>query len=368
MHHLCICIAVTAVTFCAVLGILSRHGYAVQLCTCVYIISLTLTQLLMAELSSKPFLYRYPAYVTVLHFLSCWIFSVAYWAAVGDLSKCHPRSLGHGRRFIVEVLPITITLPIAVACNNVALLYIAAGLNSVISALTPVTTALLSMAFGHTITRVAWCGLFIALAGAVLISLGEAKAGLQVNHTLLQGLLFALAAVVFRSLKSVLQDRILNSKHYASRGDRRCETHELLPKEPVSPMHLWALQAPPMVIVSLIYALCTENLHQALHHVSVHNLALILVTCISATVLNVLSAMTIQALGASLMQAIGKLNVIVTMVFSVAFLGETLPLKVVVGAAVMLVGIVVFEKAEDPSSQAADAASAAAAKAASLKV
>mmetsp|Transcript_1637 Transcript_1637/g.5578 ORF Transcript_1637/g.5578 Transcript_1637/m.5578 type:complete len:367 (-) Transcript_1637:76-1176(-) len=341
MHHLLICIAVTVASFCAIVCILSRHGYAVQICAVVYIISLTLTQLLMSELSSKPFSYRYPAYVTVLHFLACWFCSVAYWAVQGDLEKCRPRSLGHPRRFLYEIVPITLTLPIAVACNNVALLYIAAGLNSIISALTPITTALLSAVLGRKITRLAWAGLLIALVGAVVISLGEAHAALGKGAPLLQGLVFALAAVVFRSLKTVLQDRVLNAAEY-----RRGETKELIGRESISPMHLWALQAPPMVLVSLVYALCTESLPSAVRHISLHNIALILVTCVSATALNILGAMTIHALGASLMQVIGKLNIFVTVAFSVAFLGEALPLKVVIGAIIMLLGVVVFEMAE----------------------
>mmetsp|Transcript_22725 Transcript_22725/g.71353 ORF Transcript_22725/g.71353 Transcript_22725/m.71353 type:complete len:374 (+) Transcript_22725:35-1156(+) len=355
MHHIAVCIAVTVAVFCFVVGILARHGAVVQAATSVYVISLTLTQLLMSELASRPFLYRYPAFVSMLHFVGCWLFTAGYWVVVGDPGKCHPRSFGSARRFLREIVPVALALPAAVACNNIALLYIGPGLNAVIGALTPMATAMLSVLLGRRMVALAWVGLFIALAGAVFVSLSEVAGALDRvtgRHHLI-GVAFSLAAVVCRSLKSVLQDRVLNLEAYGRGEAGSGEERSLLAakNEPISPMHLWAVQSPPMVVVSLAYALCTESVRGAVRHLSLQNAALILITCVSATTLNIMSAVTIKALGASLMQAIGKLNVFVLIAFSVSFLDEVLPLKVAIGAGILLLGILVFERAEMPSAR-----------------
>mmetsp|Transcript_86531 Transcript_86531/g.269310 ORF Transcript_86531/g.269310 Transcript_86531/m.269310 type:complete len:363 (-) Transcript_86531:107-1195(-) len=349
MHYPIPCLLVACLTFGVLLGTLSRHGRIVQVSTCAFICSLTCTQVLMKALSSKPYLYRFPAHVTVLHLSASWMVSVVYWIAAGDLGKCHPRSIGSLKTFCVKILPMSCTLPIAVIFNNMALIYIAAGLNSIISALTPVSTALLSRAFGRTLTQHAWLGLLVALGGAVLISVGEAKGGgFAKGSAVITGVIYALQAVVFRSLKSVLQDKLLNVQEYLGE-----EAEGLAKETSITPMHLWGLQGPPMIAVSVIYALSTESTASALHQLRPDTAGVIAASCASAAVLNILGAMTIKALGASLMQAIGKLNVIVTVAFSVAFMEEELPAKVFIGAGVMLFGVIIFEKAQAKSEEEA---------------
>jgi len=332
-----ICISLPVLILCGVIAALWRRGPALQITACVYIVSLTATQLLMSELSSKTFSYRVPGHVTVLHFMSVWLFSIAYWAWMGDLGKCHPRSLGSVSRFVATVVPISVTLPVAVAFNNVALTHLAAGLNSIISALSPVTTAILSVLLGCEMPRVVWAGLFVSLIGALVVLHSEAKVTKPGHWASSQmGIAFALVSVIFRSLKSVLQDKLLNSHQYG----------ESFLDKSISVMHLWAVQAPWMVGVSLIYALATESSKQAWIALTPRNAALILLTCICATMLNILGARTLQALGATHMQAIGKLNVVVTVALSVTLMGERLPLRVLPGAAAMLVGVAIIEKAK----------------------
>mmetsp|Transcript_68887 Transcript_68887/g.222669 ORF Transcript_68887/g.222669 Transcript_68887/m.222669 type:complete len:360 (+) Transcript_68887:88-1167(+) len=341
MHHQVPCIIVAITTFLVILAVLSRHGYLVQLSACVYIISLTATQLLMAELTNRPFEYRFPAWVTVLHFISCWIFCLLYWLVSGDFNKCSPRSLSL-RRYTINIVPITLTLPIGVACNNMALMYMAPGLTAIISALSPVVTAVLSILFGRAMHRVAILGLLVALLGAVIISLSEVRFGVGRQGASVAGLCFALAAVALRALKSVLQDRLLNASEYMREEEKPLAKDQ----QSITPMHMWAVQSPPMILVAVAYAACTESLTKAVHQLTVHNVCLMLVTCVSATALNILGATTIKALGASLMQAIGKLNMVFTVAFSVAFLGEQLPVKVLIGACVMLAGVIIYEKAD----------------------
>jgi len=71
---------------------------------------------------------------------------------------------------------------------------------------------------------------------------------------------------------------------------------------------------------------------------------MILLTCITATFLNVLGMTTMKQLGASSMQIIGKLNTIILLAFSMGFWGERMPQEVLVGTCFVLAGVAVFEQ------------------------
>ena len=93
----------------------------------------------------------------------------------------------------------------------------------------------------------------------------------------------------------------------------------------LSPMHVWALQAPPCTAWAVVYALLTESPNQAVANTTPQVARMILLTCITATFLNVLGMTTMKQLGASSMQIIGKLNTIILLAFSMGFWGERMP-------------------------------------------
>merc|ERR1711924_459380 len=68
----------------AVAVVLRSRGRRVQLSSCAFILSLVSTQLLMKELSSPPYSYKFPAIVTTVHFIAVWMFCIAYWTQQGD--------------------------------------------------------------------------------------------------------------------------------------------------------------------------------------------------------------------------------------------------------------------------------------------
>jgi len=157
-------------------------------------------------------------------------------------------------------------------------------------------------------------------------------------------------SVLLRSSKVVLQDQLLAPAAYAEDGKNSTEPSP----SSLSFMHVWALQAPPCVIVALSYASCWEDVGKAWNSLSSEIVWLILATCVSATALNLLGMYAIKELGASSMQIIGKLNTIILCSFSVAFLGETLPPQVMVGAFITICGIAYFENAQHHNGLARD--------------
>merc|ERR1712048_532538 len=112
------------------------------------------------------------------------------------------------------------------------------------------------------------------------------------------------------------------------------------------PLHLWALQAPPCALVAACQALISENVMQAWRQLTPAVGLMILGTCVSATILNLLGMLTIKDLGASSMSIIGKLNTIITVALAVVLLGEHLPGEVLAGTSIVLLGVFIFEHGE----------------------
>merc|ERR1712151_1237349 len=107
------------------------------------------------------------AFVTTLHFLALWCACVLFWAFVGDLEKCWPKSMGSRKRFMYTVFPIALSNPLTVIFNNKALVYTGAGLCAVVGTLSPVTVAIVSRILGRKLPAVAWFGVLMAFSGAV---------------------------------------------------------------------------------------------------------------------------------------------------------------------------------------------------------
>jgi len=344
-----IVLVIVIAVFAVVFFILRTHRIGVRVGVCAYIASLVTTQLMMRAIASPPFNYRFPAFLATMHCLSVWVVCIGYWA-YRDVSKLSPKSLDSARRYITYVVPIACTMPFSVIFSNTALIYLGAALNSIIGSFTPVSTAILSRLLGREIVPWAWVGLCIAIGGALVISWAEtASAGFktQAPEPVMIGIGFAFFAAILRSVKVVLQDMLLSPQAY----DRARQP--LMSDRQLEPMHVWALQSPPMMLVSLIYTWRHEGVGSAFHHLSGFGVvAMLIATCVSSTFLNILGMVAIKELGASSMQLIGKLNTLITVACSSVLFGETLETKVLCGGALMLVGIIVFERA---NGEAADA-------------
>jgi len=152
-----------------------------------------------------------------------------------------------------------------------------------------------------------------------------------------------LASVLLRSIKVVLQDNLLNPTAYIRKGS---EKQPLRPAMPVDPMHVWALQGLPCVVISVVYAAFTEDFRAFARALEFGTSLLVLATCVSACVLNLLGMFVIKQIGGASMQILGKLNTIMVVAFSVAFLRERLQPKVISGTCLICVGVGIFEYAE----------------------
>ncbi|CAK0897766.1 unnamed protein product [Prorocentrum cordatum] len=316
------------------------HGRGVQISTCVFVTSLVSTQLLVKALSSPQFGFNFPAWLAVAHFLSVWLCCCAKCAWCGDWKTLLPGSIGSFKRYRTFVVPIAGSLPLSVIFNNTAVVFLGAGLNAIVGTLSPVSTALLSRLMGRTIRSKAWLGVLSAFFGAMMIAWGK-LGGHHASGDVTTGLLFGLGAVIFRSVKVVLQDMLLSPAAYA-----KADAKPLVAKsseEALDPMHVWSLQCPPAILVSLLYAFCSESVVELWARLSPAVVAVVLCSCVSAATLNILGMYTIKSLGGSSMQIMGKLNVIMVVAFSVAFMQETIQGKVMLGTCFVVAGVAMFE-------------------------
>lgn len=338
-----VAVAIVGGLFAAVCFILRPHGLHVVLCTVGLICSLVSTQLLMKELGSPPFNLDFPGWVTVLHFGTVWLVCVVYWMVKGEPRKSLPSSMGSMYRYVTFILPIALSLPLSVVFNNTALLYLGAGLNSIVATLSPVTTAALANLAGRKIAKFAWVGVYTACIGAGVIAWSKLGHGKQSNSVAC-GLLFSMASVLLRSIKVVLQDKLLSPAAYAAKGGEKQALLE--PPTPVEPMHVWALQGLPCVAVSVLYAAFTEDFFAFTRALEAGTSLMILATCASACVLNLLGMFVIKQIGGASMQILGKLNTIMIVAFSLAFMHERLQGNVILGTCLICTGVGIFEFAE----------------------
>jgi drug/metabolite transporter (DMT)-like permease len=346
-----IAVALPIVVFAVVWAITHHRGHIVQVATTFYVASLVATALLMSTLIGRQH-FRYPAWVTASHTTSALIFSLLYWIWHGDLRRFLPSSMGGSTAdYATFILPIAISMPMSIVLNNSSLLYIGAGLQSIIGALSPAVTALCSQCAGRRIPEKGWLGLGVALLGALIVSIEEVVSFSNKKRKLdmvIFGASLCFSALFLRSFKVVLQDRLMNNPVYRKPADEvplvvSAAQQQKQPLTSLSPMHVWALQAPILTVASIAYAVCTESFAGAYAELKPQMAMSLFLSCISATTLNMLGMVVIKELGPTLMQLIGKLNAIVIVATSVLVFGESLPRGVLIGGSIMMCGICMYE-------------------------
>jgi drug/metabolite transporter (DMT)-like permease len=350
LHRALAVIAIVGL-FVAIAVILKSRGLRVVVNACMFVASLVSTQLGVKVLQSPPFSYRFPGFVTVLHF-SCVVVACAiFFAYKREPIKVFPCSIPC-KKYLRTVVPIALSQPVSVVFNNTAMGYVGAAICAIIGTLSPVATALLSRTCGRRMQLLSWLGILVAFVGALIISWGEvSEAKAHGTGKTVTGLIFAFTSLSGRCIKIVLLDYMIAPVAYAdNKAERELE-------EPMSVMHVYALTYSGGAFMSLLYSLWTESIVEAWNQLTLPIFGIVMCTAASALVLNFTGGYALADLGASAQQIIGKLNTIVISAFSVAFLGEHLPAVVLLGTACVLCGVAIFERGEHKASDEDDSES-----------
>eukprot|EP00435_Cladocopium_sp_Y103_P053328 s859_g17.t1 len=154
-------------------------------------------------------------------------------------------------------------------------------------------------------------------------TVGEAKH----KSRIIEGLIYAFASLSGRCAKIVILDYMMAPLAYARDMDAE--------EEPLSVIHVLGLTYPWGAVLSLAYALTWggESPQKAWEQLTPELCGYIAMSCSFALALNFLGTFALHDLGASAQQIVGKLNTICLASISVAFLGEHLPVMVVLGSA-----------------------------------
>mmetsp|Transcript_6225 Transcript_6225/g.14712 ORF Transcript_6225/g.14712 Transcript_6225/m.14712 type:complete len:753 (+) Transcript_6225:3-2261(+) len=332
----CLAVAATLSLFAAIAFFLRQRGLRVVASACLFVASLTSVQLAVKALSNPPFEWEHSGILTTVHFACVWIGCAAYFVWTGEPGKIAPWSIG-ARRWMKNILPYALCMPISVVLNNVAIMNSGAGLVAIIGTLSPIVTALVSRFFGRKIACLSWFGVLLAMIGGAIISREEFKsAQASKDHRAVYGMVCALLAVLGRAMKIVISDWLFSPAAYGDDGKQ----------EQLSFLHIYVLQFSAGDLVTLLFSLCMEQVGGFVKAYETLNggiLLMILVTCIPATILNFMGGVVLRSLGAPLQQLVGKLNTLVIAAIAMAFMGEKLSDRVLLGTAFVLAGVGVFE-------------------------
>eukprot|EP00746_Dinoflagellata_sp_MGD_P152164 gnl/MRDRNA2_/MRDRNA2_83473_c0_seq3.p1 gnl/MRDRNA2_/MRDRNA2_83473_c0~~gnl/MRDRNA2_/MRDRNA2_83473_c0_seq3.p1 ORF type:complete len:415 (+),score=81.86 gnl/MRDRNA2_/MRDRNA2_83473_c0_seq3:103-1245(+) len=304
----------------------------------VYITALITVQLTMKQVLKA---FPYPCFMSTIHF----IFTLAgVHVALKVAGESHPDMNFTCPKFqkwyLKNIVPTCICQYLAIALNNVSLIYIGAGINAMIGLATPVVTALVAAVFGMKIVALAWVGVLLTVAGDGIITLDgfsvTAAEGSNVG-LFIYGVSLSVFAMGTRGAKTVLQDKLMNN--YGND-----EEHKNL-----TPLQSWAMQGPLLIALGMLGTVVKEGLApwQALPAaVASPALLFMILNVMCAACLNISAVYAIKMLGAPAAQIAGKLNVLVVASLSCALLGETLTLKQGASTILIIGGATLFEKAQ----------------------
>lgn len=326
-----------------------RHGTSGQITVVLYVCSLVATQWSMkAFFMTYPTL-NYPFWLTSLHSMAQFVATEAILRSQEVPTNFIALVKEQGvSRYLCIMGPIAAVIALSICMNNASLLYIGMGLNSIVSSLTPVPTAILSRLGGKQYPLTAWIGIFIASSGGLIVLYSEATQAYTTPRATL-GVTCAGIALLLRAAKTTLQDSLLNAH-----GGLAPSFRKLLP------MELIVLQSPLMFTVYSLLSFVFEGIqpYEALwalrqRHTSLFTGALeaASLTAGAALALAWFGMMALKILGAPAMQIAGKLNVLITASFAVIFMNEELQTDEVIGGMLALTGAYIFETSLHSASQ-----------------
>lgn len=308
------------------------------------VLMIYVSALIAVQLSMKQVLHSfpYPLFMSTMHF----IFSLmAVHTGLKIAGESYPEADVHCPKFREwfkrSIMPTCACQFLAIALNNVSLIYIGAGINAMISLATPIVTALVAAMFGLKIAALAWMAILMTVAGDGIIALDGFNVTVAEGQSIyffLWGVSLAVFAMGTRGAKTVLQDKLMNDY-----GNEETDQKKL------TPLQSWVLQGPVLIVMGLAGTMIKEGLapFQALPAAVTSPLLFSMLGNIaSAACLNISAMYTIKMLGAPAAQIAGKFNVLVVASLSCAILGETLTLRQGASTLLIICGAALFEKAQ----------------------
>ncbi|KAJ8626510.1 hypothetical protein MRB53_019817 [Persea americana] len=270
--------------------------------------------------------YRYPIFLTMLHMLSCAIYSIIaiHWL---ELVPYQPIL---SRRQLLKIAALTAIFCFSVVCGNTSLRYLPVSFNQAVGATTPFFTAI--FAFLITCKKESaevYFALIPVVLGIVIASNSE-----PLFH--LFGFLICIGSTAGRALKSVVQGILLTSE-----------------AEKLHSMNLLMYMAPMAVAILLPLSLYMEgNVGRVTVEKARGDWFMVVLLVGNATVaylVNLTNFLVTKHTSALTLQVLGNAKAAVAAVVSVLIFRNPVTVMGITGFAVTLMGVVLYSEAKKRS-------------------
>jgi len=142
--------------------------------------------------------YRYPLTMTVVHMIFSWTLCLIYLKCI----KGQDKFLTFEKQ-VKKVVPLALCFSVSVAFGNMSLKYIFPSFNQMLGAMAPIITVIMSMGLlGKRYNLWTWISMPVICGGLILCSAEELNFEWH-------GAVFCLGATILRSLKSIIQGKLL---------------------------------------------------------------------------------------------------------------------------------------------------------------
>jgi len=229
------------------------------------------------------------------------------------------------KEFWLMIFPVSLAIAISVSAGNMALVHSSAAFTEIIGSTSCLFTALMVVLLGMPFQTSLLLPMLIVIFGAVVSTAGEI-------HFSLLGLLLCCIANAFRSLKVAMQQKLMTG-----------ET-----KDKFDPVALLFWSSVPSIFVMLAASAFSEGAEPYRQLAALEAgkrwslVRAILVTCVNATILNLTQLFVNKDLGAVGSQLVAQAKSVLTILGSVAILGEIVSRMELFGFTLVLLGVYLY--------------------------
>lgn len=300
-----------------VIGLYWKRPAAVIVRIMMYLLSLSTIKMSVRSLF-EVYNFDFPKLLTTLHFLTSGLFCCAVLMCTSSPSAAKRGAMPSWGCMCGMILPISMAFACSIAAGNAALVHSSTSFVEMISSSTPACTVVVAIVFQQPFRKQLVWPVLVVCGGLALCASGA-------MHFSMMGFLFSLCATLLRSVKSVLQQILMVGQ------DARFE-----------PLELLAWISVPSVTVMLAWSLATEGTLPYSMLAGPGSLNLIIcigLTCVNASILNVMGIFVVKDLGAVGAQLAGQLKGVLTVLGGMAVLHERVYPQQAVGYGFVLLGV-----------------------------
>lgn len=303
--------------------IYASRGVLVVVRIVTYLASLAMVAISMKVVYTRHS-FNYPKYVSFIHFVLTLLVALAI-VGYRRLAEQKVIRVPAWRQFVRMIFPIAATFALSVGISNIALLYANVGFVEMIGCCTPICVVLVSTSLGQRFDSHLLMPVLVVCIGIALCASGELKYSVV-------GFVLSFTACLLRAVKTTLQGFLLDTPDFGLQNASVV----------LDPMELLVWTSVPSTAIMLAWSAATEGLEPYRWVLRPDAFPLcrdLGWSCVMACCVNVLGLYAMQDIGVLGSQITGQLKSILTVLGSVALLGETVKLEQVWGFACILAGV-----------------------------